>query len=316
MHSDGERARLLGRGFDLRWNVIVLGYAYMNRMTVGDRVRHPARPEWGVGQVLDVDASKAVVFFVEAGSKSISLRHVPLTILDPPPNHPLLDRMDANAVGGSSYRSISQSIRGFLEDYPGGFYGDHYLKTERAYKVKAHELATTILGRTELEPLMTSGAFAEIRRRAMQVANKTNLIFPNEKMTLKDGLKPAGRDQAFAVALYALLHGEGTLPSRFQGFASVLDDMGVGKWTVATYFSFLLFPDEHQFIKPNYVKNAATICGFDIEYTPSLGWPAYERMLHFSDYLKSELATLKPRDNIDVQSFMWAIAQAWAKGTS
>ena len=283
-----------------------------NRVTAGERVRHPTRPEWGIGQVLDVDASKAVVFFVEAGSKSISLRHVSFTVLDPPPSHPLLDRIDAEAAGGSGYRSISQSIRGFLEDYAGGFYGDHYLHTERDYKVEAHELATTILGRTELEPLAARGAFAEICHRAMQVMNKTNLIFPNEKMALKDGLKPAGRHRAFAVALYALLHGEGALPSRFQRFASVLEDMGAGKWTVATYFPFLLFPAEHQFIKPTYVKNAASICAFDIDYTPSLGWPAYERMLRFSDYLKSELATLKPRDNIDVQSFMWAIAQAWA----
>ena len=281
-------------------------------VTVGDRVRHPAKPEWGIGQVLDVDTSKAGVFFVEAGSKLISLRHVSLAILHPPPTHPLLDRIDSKAVGGGGYRSISQSIQGFLKDYEGGFHGDHYLRTERGYKVKAHELATTILARAELEPLAASGAFAEICHRAMQVVSKTNLIFPNEKMGLKDGLKPAGRQRVFAVALYELLHGEDDLSSRFQRFAAVLEDMGAGKWTVATYFPFLLFPDEHQFIKPTYTKNAATICAFDIEYTPRPGWPAYERMLRFSNYLKSELATLKPRDNIDVQSFIWAIAQTWA----
>lgn len=281
-------------------------------MTVGDRVRHPKRPEWGIGQVLDVDSSKAGVFFVEAGRKVVSLRHVSLTVLDPRPSHPLLDRMDARAAGGSGYRSISQSVKGFLKAYEGGFYGDHYLRTERGYKVAAHELARTILGRDELAPLRARGAFAEICHRAMQVVNKTNLIFPNEKMALKDGLKPARRQRAFAVALYALLHGEGTLPPRFQRFASVLEDMGAAKWTVATYFPFLLFPDQHQFIKPTYTQNAATICAFDIEYTPRPGWPAYDRMLRFSNYLKSELASLKPRDNIDVQTFMWAIAQAWA----
>ncbi len=287
-------------------------------VTVGDRVRHPQVPEWGIGQVLDVDSSRAVVFFVEEGSKTISLRHVSLTVLDPPPNHPLLDRIDAKAVGGSGYRSIGRSVKDFLEAYSEGFYGPRYLREERNYKVEAHELANTILGRAELERLLTSGAFAEICHRAMQVVNKTNLIFPNEKMDLKDGLKPAGRHQVFAEALYALLHGADELPSRFRGFASVLRDMGAGNWTVATYFPFLLFPDEHQFIKPKYTRNAATICAFDIEYTTSLGWPAYERMLRFSNYLKSELtlANLKPRDNIDVQSFMWAIAQTWVRRTT
>ena len=280
-------------------------------VTVGDRVRHPARPEWGIGRVLDVESAKAEVFFVEVGSKLISLRHVSLAVLDPPPNHPLLDRIDARAVSGSGYRSISQSIEGFLEAYEEGFYGDRYLRTERNYKVEAHELATTILGRAELEPLAGSGSFAEICHRAMQVVSKTNLIFPNEKMALRDGLKPAVGQQAFAVALYSLLHGEDDLPSRFERFAAVLENMGTGKWTVATYFPFLLFPDEHQFIKPTYTKNAATICAFEIGYTPHPDWPAYKRILRFSNYLRSELATLKPRDNIDVQSFIWLIAQTW-----
>lgn len=283
-------------------------------LTVGDRVLHPTRPEWGLGQVLDVDSSKAGVFFVEAGRKVVSLRHVSFAVLDPRPKDPLLDRIDATDASMSQYRSIRQSVKGFLNAYEGGFYGDHYLRTERDYKVAAHELARTILGRAELEPLRAGGAFADICHRAMQVVNKTNLIFPNEKMALKDGLKPAGRQRAFALALDALLHGEGKLPSRFDGFAAVLEDMGAGKWTVATYFPFLLFPNEHQFIKPTYTQNAATICAFDIDYAPRLGWSTYERMLCFSDYLKSELAALKlkPRDNIDVQSFMWAISQKWA----
>ena len=279
-------------------------------LSVGDRVSHPAKSDWGIGQILDVDSSKAVVFFVEAGSKTLSLQYVSLAVLDPRPNHPLLDRIDTEVAGGVEYRSVSQSVKDFLEWYEGGFYGERYLREERGYKVEAHELAATVLGAAELERLLAAGAFTDVCRRALQVVNKTNLIFPNEKFALKDGLKPPGREEAFALALFALLHG--AEPSaQFQRFASVLDDMGAGKWTVATYFPFLLYPDRHQFIKPTYTRNAAAICAFDIEYTPRLGWPAYERMLRFSDYLKSELASrnLKPRDNVDVQSFMWAIAQ-------
>ena len=89
----------------------------------------------------------------------------------------------------------------------------------------------------------------------------------------------------------------------------MLDEVGAPKWTVATYFPFLLYPDRHQFIKPKNSQNAARICAFDIKYSPKLSWLTYKQMLRFSDYLKSELAALEPRDNIDVQSFMWAIAQ-------
>ena len=278
-------------------------------LTVGDRVRHPTKTEWGIGQILQIEGFKARVFFVETGTKAMSLSHVSLTLLDPPPSHPLLDRVDPKAAAGAGYQSLNLSIKGFKDRYPGGFHGDRYLNEERDYKVEAHELAKTILNRGELERLLENRAFADVCRSALQAVNKTNLIFPNEKTALRNGLKPAERKKTFAVALHALLHGENAFRLRFQRFASVLDKLGAAKWTVATYFPFLLYPDRHQFIKPKYSQNAARICAFDIQYTPKLTWRTYKQMLRFSDYLKSELAVLEPRDNIDVQSFMWAIAQ-------
>ena len=278
-------------------------------LTVGDRILHPTKSEWGIGQVLSIEGSKASVFFVETGTKIMSLSHVSLTILDPPPSHALLDRMDPKAAAGPAYQSVNQSIEGFVDSYPGGFRGDRYLHEERDYKVEAHELAKTILSRAELERLLETQKFEEVCRSALRAVNKTNLIFPNEKKALRDGLKPAERKKTFAVALHALLHGENSFRSRFQRFASVLSELGAAKWTVATYFPFLMYPDRHQFIKPKYSQNAARVCAFDIKYTPKLTWKTYEQMLRFSDYLKSELADLEPRDNIDIHSFMWAIAR-------
>lgn len=265
--------------------------------------------EWGIGQILKFEGSKATVFFVEVGTKIFSTDYVSLTILDPPPSHPLLDRFDPKASGRNDYRSINQSIKGFLDRYPGGFQGDQYLRKERNYKVEAHELTKTLLGRSELEQLLAAERFADVCNNALQAVKKTNLIFPSEKIALRKGLKPAARQKAFATALHSLLHGEEEYQRRFRRFASVLDKTGAAKWTVATYFPFLLYPDQHQFIKPKNTQNAARICAFDILYTPKVRWQTYKRMLRFSDYLKSELATLEPRDNIDVQSFMWAIAQ-------
>ncbi len=278
-------------------------------LTVGDRVRHPTKNEWGIGQILFVQGPKAGVFFVETGAKTMSLNHVSLTILDPPPSHPLLDRIDPKAATGPAYQSVNQSIDGFIGRYPGGFRDDRYLKKERAFKVAAHELAKTILSRDKLERLLETRAFGDVCRSALQAVNKTNLIFPNEKMTLRKGLKLAKRKETFAVALHALLHGEDAFRLRFQRFASVLNEVGAAKWTIATYFPFMVFPDRHQFIKPKYSQNAARVCAFDLKYTPKLTWTTYNQMLRFSDYLKSELAVLEPRDNIDVQSFMWVIAQ-------
>ena len=109
---------------------------------------------------------------------------------------------------------------------------------ERKYKVEAHELATAILGRAVLEPLLAAGEFTETCRRAMQVVNKTNLIFPNEKMSLKDGLKPAGGQEAFRRGAVSQCSTVRTRYSRgSSNSASVLDRLGAAKWTVVTYFS-------------------------------------------------------------------------------
>ena len=118
----------------------------------------------------------------------------------------------------------------------------------------------------------------------------------------------SARKEQFGVALHSLLHGKDKFELRFWRFAFVLQEIGAAKWTIATYFPFLMYPDQYQFIKPNYTKNAARICAFDIKYATKLSWQTYKGMLAFSNYLRKELDDLKPRDNIDVQSFMWAIA--------
>jgi hypothetical protein len=77
-----------------------------------------------------------------------------------------------------------------------------------------------------------------------------------------------------------------------------------------TYFLFIADPDNHMFLKPTVTQNAADLCAFELNYSSSLNWRTYRCLLDFSGYLKSSLTDLglKPRDMIDVQSFMWCIA--------
>lgn len=62
------------------------------------------------------------------------------------------------------------------------------------------------------------------------------------------------------------------------------------------------------FVKPTVTQNAAAVSGFEINYKSQLNWVTYKQVLAFSQYLHRELSELKPRDLIDVQSFMWCIA--------
>lgn len=276
-----------------------------------DRVRHPIKAEWGLGEVLeDCHGEKVRAFFVGAGEKTISLKHVTLDCIPKDEAaHPVLDNLRVPAENDRiRYQSLSQSIERFLELFPEGFYGDRFAEEERDYKVRAHQLAQDLLSKSELARLLSANDCVEVCRRALRVSSATNLIFPNEKMALKDGLELPSNQQAFATALFNLLYGDDDLKPRFERYADILEGIGAAKWTIATYFLFIVYPEEYVFLKPTVTQNAAEISGFEINYRPALNWLTYASVLAFAHYLKAELVGLSPRDMIDVQSFMWCIA--------
>ena len=275
----------------------------------GDRVRHPTREDWGLGEVLENPISgNTRVFFVGSGEKTISDQFVVLQpVLGPPAKHPVLDNLHISKAPGLQYRSVPDSIQYFLEHYANGFYGDRFLREERAYKSAAHEMATSLLSEVKLRGLCAAGEHAEACVRAQKVVNATNLIFPNEKMALHDEIKSPDGQQEFAEGLLQVLYGSEELEVRFESYARLLARLGVAKWTTATYFQFILFPEEFMFIKPVATQNAAAISGFEINYRAQLNWLTYKQVMKFAQYLRRELSVLKPRDLIDVQSFMWCI---------
>jgi hypothetical protein len=266
--------------------------------------------EWGLGEILeDSRGDTTRVFFVGAGEKTLSSKHVSLVVVDASEaSHPVLDNLHLSNNAGIRYRSLPDSIQFFLERYAQGFYGERFIAEERNYKVSAHELAIATLNESTLKDLCTSGAYSDVCARALKLVNSTNLIFPNEKMALKDGLKETESQKEFAVSLFNVLFGSGSEGQRFEQFADVLGRIGAGKWTTTSYFLFLSYPQRFMFVKPTVTQNAAAVSGFEINYKPEVNWPTYSRVLAFSEYLKGALSDLKPRDMIDVQSFMWCIA--------
>ncbi len=55
-------------------------------------------------------------------------------------------------------------------------------------------------------------------------------------------------------------------------------------------------------------QDAADVCNFELNYRPELHWLTHRSVQRFAGVLRSEIATLNPRDMIDVQSFIWCIA--------
>lgn len=284
----------------------------------GDRVKHPTEEGWGVGEVLEnSDGAKVRVFFVGAGEKNLALRLVqPIKVEGNEANSAVLDNLKIRKSSSRiNYQSLDQSIQYFLEEFPEGFEGEKFKEHERDYKDKAYALASDLLGQEAYSGLLESEEYYEIVKRAIKIANATNLIFRNEKMSLNDGLQSSESQKSFSKALYSLLHSQEELENRFVAFCKVLEDIGAAKWTTATYFLFIVHPDSHMFVKPTITQHSADLCGYEINYNSQLNWLTYKSVLDFSKYLRSAISELKPRDMIDVQSFMWCIAPGTYRGT-
>lgn len=278
----------------------------------GERVRHPNKPDWGVGQVLSGSSDENVrVFFVGVGEKNLKAGVADLIkVQGTEASHPVLDNLRvAGSAKETKYRSLPILKEFFLKRFPQGFHDDQYIRDERGYKVQAHELMAGDLGEDVFRGLLSADDFEEVCRRALATVNRTNLIFPNEKMSLKDGLREAPQRKLFSEALFTLLYGRGEFERRFDSFADCLTELKAAKWTTLTYFPFIGMPSAHMFLKPEVTQKAAEVCGFELNYRSELNWLIYSKLLEFSRYLFDDLSDLRPRDMIDIQSFIWSSAK-------
>lgn len=202
--------------------------------------------------------------------------------------------------------------RKFVRYFPGGFRDETYVDWERDYKWQAHLRWRELLGAASMAELLDRGDFAEIARRAVTIESRTNLLFSFEKMALRDAVKTPGGAQAFATGLRDYVYGEGPAKERFLRFGQVLDGLPrrqtrVHTWPLHTVFGFIGRPDRDIFLKPNVTRRAAEAYGFDFEYASRPNWNSYASLLEFGRVIARDLADLKPRDLIDIQSFIWVL---------
>jgi hypothetical protein len=129
-------------------------------------------------------------------------------------------------------------------------------------------------------------------------------------MALRDAVKPKAGAKAFAEGLYEFLYGRGSEQGKFERWCEVVGTLPrrqtrVLTWPVVTIFGFLALPDAHFFLKPMVTRLAAREYGFDFEYRSRPNWATYSSLLEFARTVSRDLRDLRPRDMIDIQSFLW-----------
>lgn len=202
--------------------------------------------------------------------------------------------------------------RKFLRFFPKGFRDETYLAWERDYKWETHQRWQEALNRNEFRRLLDKREYAEIAARAVRTEQRSrhSMIFSFEKMALRDALKSGVGARAFATGLYEFLHGRESDEARFVAWRDTVAALPrkqtrVLTWPLVTVFGFIAQPERHIFLKPNVTRIAARKYGFEFLYQPKPNWDTYANLLEFADTIRRDLRDMRPRDMIDLQSFMW-----------
>lgn len=230
------------------------------------------------------------------------------------PGHVRHRQRKAGARDGERFLTRTPSAircrRTFLRFFPGGFEDKTYLDWERNYKWEAHQRWEEALGRSAFRGLLDAKRFSEIAARAVQIESRTNLLFSFEKMALRDAVKSPGGARLFSEGLFEFLYGRGGDERRFENWCLAVAELPrrqtrVLTWPIVTVFGFLALPDRHIFLKPNVTKIAAREYGFEFVYASRPHWKTYASLLAFANRVRDDLRDLRPRDMIDLQSFIW-----------
>ena len=217
---------------------------------------------------------------------------------------------------GTSPREASTPARRcrrtFLRHFPGGFRDETYLAWERDYKWQAHTRWQAVLGRDAFAQLLRKRQYDAIAKAAISIESRTNLLFSFEKMALRDAVREQEGAREFARGLFAYLYDAGGMEQRFEAWRDVVARLPrrqtrVLTWPVLTVFPFIAQPAVHMYLKPMVTRLAADAFEFPFEYAAQPAWRTYASLLDFAAAVRHEVRDLRPRDQIDIQSFIWVV---------
>lgn len=298
-----------------------------------------SQPDWGMGLVIEDAPGHWVLFFEHGGRKKfiknkakglvqVTLDAKALASLETK-SHSRHARTSTTAPrkvkkaglpkkAVARFESLAQQILFFEKLFPGGFEGERFTNDERgvagALAGKGGNKSNAIAAaREELSAARFSSATPEeLFESATKLLKGTNIVFPIEGAIPFTGLEPKARAAAMA-GLKQLLHGEGDYGLRVERFSTSValkDKKGQPKivsWPFATVFGALFNATTNSCIKPTPFASQAATLGLAVEKAQPVTARGYAQFHEVVTLTQAKLlaAGQKPRDLLDVASFIW-----------
>ena len=201
------------------------------------------------------------------------------------------------------YVGFDGAIRRYLHFYPQGLLGTANATRERAYKERAAERLRAALPRAQAADAQNLDAASVAKAGIL-----TNMLSPFESARLRETLEGQNGGgflrgtAAFAAGDYA---------SGGAAMASAVKPHGRISWPILTYLPFLWDYEHHMFLKPTVTADFADRVGHDFanRYSAEPNADTYLALLDLVKTTKIAVAELNPRDNIDIQSFIWVVGE-------
>ena len=296
-------------------------------LSVGMLVSHPRKPEWGPGKVLAIDRLRVTVYWRDLEGASADDAVKPMArsavTLEPCENQsdPLLDNLpefkDGKLSNTGPQLTLEEGIAEFLHYFPKGFDDPKFLgvesKSERLYKMDAHDQFVKLLGDGKYGKLLHRDDIKTITNHVLAVEGKVNLLSKFERIAFRDALKDEAAAREYYTALHGMLESPSVEREAFEAMIAATSNLPSDgqtspfKWTVLTLMPFLARPDTYMFMKPAVTQACADRLPFNLNYSSKPNWLTYSKLMEMSDLLMERLRELGAKDYIDIQSFIWVI---------
>jgi hypothetical protein len=227
-----------------------------------------------------------------------------LALLHDPDEKQLIARL-RNEAGKlhPDYVGFDGAVKRFLRFFPSGLHSASSAASERTYKERAASRLRAVLS-MEAAAQATNESASDLAKAGIQ----TNMLSPFEAARLRDTLmgETGGAFLRGAAAFAA-----GDYKAGGDAMAAAVRPHGRISWPILTYLPFLWDYERHMFLKPTVTGDFADRVGHEFRhrYSPEPNADTYLSLLDLVETTKVAIKSLQPRDNLDIQSFIWVVGE-------